>query len=175
MGSRRVRRLVACATSTPYGPAEQSGGYGFSDQRIEENRYRITFRGNSSASRETVENFLLYRAAELTKEGGFDYFVLVESDTEVKTTYSGSSRNPAFYGHYSDTAGSRRDYYHFPYYPYGFGWAYSYDQYVHEITRYTAIAFVSMHRGNRPDDDPHAFDADQVLNNLQPYVLKDQN
>ena len=60
--------IAACATSTPYGPAENGKGYGFSDQRIESNRYRITFRGNSVTSRETVENALLYRAAELTVE-----------------------------------------------------------------------------------------------------------
>ena len=45
-------------------------GYGFSEQRIEDDRYRITFRGNSSTSRETVENSLLYRAAELTVQTG---------------------------------------------------------------------------------------------------------
>ncbi len=162
--------LAACATSTPYGPA--NGGYGFSEQRIEDNRYRITFRGNSSTSRETVENFLLYRAAELTLGQGFDYFVMIESDTETKTSYSSTTYYPAFYGRYYYFTGRRRAYYHFPYYAYGFGWGYPYDSYIREITRYSAVAFVTMHRGEKPDDDPHAFDAREVTENLRPFVLE---
>jgi len=161
--------LAACTTSTPYGPA--NGGYGFSEQRVEDNRYRITFRGNSSTSRETVENFLLYRAAELTLQGDYDYFVMIESDTETKTSYSSTSYYPAFYGRYYYRSGRpRSSYYHFPYYAYGFGWGYPYDSYVREITRYTAIAFVTMHRGEKPADDPHAFDAREVQENLRSYV-----
>ena len=91
--------LAACATATPYGPASQGGGYGFSEQQIEQNRFRIMFRGNSVTSRETVENALLYRAAELTVQQGFDHFIVVENDTEARTTYSGTG-HPAFYGRY---------------------------------------------------------------------------
>ena len=47
--------LVSCATATPYGPSD--GRYGYSEQRIEDDRYRVTFSGNSSTSRETVERF----------------------------------------------------------------------------------------------------------------------
>jgi len=165
--------LAACATATPYGPASAGGGYGYSDQRIQDDRYRITFRGNSSTSRETVENALLYRAAELTVDRGFDYFVFLESDTEVQTSYRGSAY-PAFYGSY----GYGYPFYHphrrFPYYAYGFGWGYPYDSYAREITRYSAVAFVSMHGGERPEDSPQAFDARDVLRNLGPIVLGDQ-
>jgi len=161
--------LAACTTSTPYAPT--NGGYGFSEQRIEENRYRITFRGNSSTSRETVENFLLYRAAELTLEQGYDYLIVTESDTETKTSYSSTSYYPAFYGRYYYLAGRRRAYYHFPYYAYGFGWGYPYDSYIREITRYSAVAFVTMHRGEKPENNPHAFDASDVVENLRSFVL----
>lgn len=96
--------LAACATSTPYVAATGDNGYGFSEQRIEENRYRIMFRGNSSTTRETVENFLLYRAAELTLINDFDYFVVVEGDTEARTSYSTTGDpffgGPAFFGRY---------------------------------------------------------------------------
>jgi len=58
--------LAACATATPYQPASEPGGYdGFSQQMIENDRARITFGGNSLTNRETVENYLLYRAAEI--------------------------------------------------------------------------------------------------------------
>jgi len=165
--------LAACATATPYAPAERQGGYGFAEQRIEDNRYRITFRGNSSTSREAVESFLLFRAAELTAQNSFDHFIVVEGDTETQTSYSSSSPayygHPAFYGRYG--RGFRGRHYAFPYYAYGFGWGHPYyDNYTREITRYSAVAFVTMHRGEKPTDNPQAFDARDVMTNLGPLV-----
>lgn len=162
--------LAACTTATPYGPASKTGGYGFSDQRIEDNRYRITFRGNSTTSREIVENALLYRAAELTVQRGFDYFLVFEQDTEARTTYRSSSY-PAFYGRYGYGSPFYHPHYSFPYYAYGFGWGYPYDSYAYETTRYSAVAFISMHKGEKPANDRTAFDAREVLRNLGPVVL----
>lgn len=160
--------LAACATSTPYQPAEKAGGYGFSEQRVEEGRYRITYRGNSLTTRETVENSLLFRAAELTLENNYDYFVVVENETEAKRSYSSTS-SPAFYGHYYY---GHPGYFHaFPYYAYGFGWGYPYDSYTREYTRYSAVAFITMGKGEKPADDPHAFNAREVVSNLRDVVL----
>lgn len=164
--------LAACASATPYGPAAQGGGFGFSEQRIEQNRFRITFRGNSSTSRETVENSLLYRAAELTVQQGYDHFIVVENDTEERTSYLGSSY-PAFYGRYGYGYPFHHPYTAFPYYAYGFGWGYPYDTYTREIVRYSAVAFVTMHKGEKPDDNAQAFNAREVMANLGPYVLGD--
>ncbi len=165
--------LAACATATPYAPASSSGGYGFSEQRIERDRFRITFRGNSSTSREIVENSLLYRAAELTVQQGFDHFIVEERDTEARTTFS-TTTSPAFYGRYGFGHPFYRPYYAFPYYAYGWGWGVPYDSYTREITRYSAIAFVTMHEGAKPGDNPRAFDAREVLANLGPVVLGDE-
>ncbi len=163
--------ISACATSTPYGPASQGRGYGFTDQRIEQNRYRITFRGNSVTARETVENALLYRAAELTVDLGYDYFIAVESDTQEQKSYSTTSE-PAFYGRYGYGYPFSRPYYGFPYYAYGFGWGQPYyDSYTREITRYSAVAFIVMYKGEKPADNPQAFDAREVMANLGPLVL----
>ena len=92
-GEPLVRRDM---TATPYQPATASSRLGFSDEQIESNRFRVSFAGNSLTSRETVERYLLYRAAELTVQRGFDHFILVTRDTETKTdTY----RTPgAYYG-----------------------------------------------------------------------------
>ncbi|MCB2096825.1 MAG: hypothetical protein KDE05_04270 [Parvularculaceae bacterium] len=163
--------LAACATSTPYGPATGDNPYGFSDQRIENNRFRIVFRGNSATTRETVETYLLYRAAELTVQNGFDYFVVTEQDTEANKRYS-SSPNPAFYGRYGYGYGPYCC--AFPYYAYGWGWGSPYNDYTtREYTRYTAIAFVTMHKGEKPADDPQAFDAKSVIDNLGGYVVSE--
>src|SRR6185437_1021211 len=47
-----VLALSGCATPTPYQPAADMGGHGYApgytDTRLEDNRYRITFAGNDA-------------------------------------------------------------------------------------------------------------------------------
>jgi len=67
--------LTACARPTPYQVAD-SGGHGYSEQQTGADQYRIGFDGNGVTTRKTVDLYLLYRAAELTVENGFDYFIV---------------------------------------------------------------------------------------------------
>ena len=62
--------LAACGQPTPYQPA--TAGYGYREQQIEDNRYRVSFAGNDLTTADTVQNYLLYRAAELTLGEGYD-------------------------------------------------------------------------------------------------------
>jgi hypothetical protein len=59
---------ASCADPTPYQPdlGEQRVAGGYSEERIAEDRYRVTFSGNRACSKQHVERYLLYRAAELT-------------------------------------------------------------------------------------------------------------
>jgi len=95
--------LVACASATPYQEASEPGGYdGFSQQLIENDRARISFGGNSLTDRETVENYLLYRAAEVAVENGYQTFTLQERDIERKSqtrVTPGLSGNDPFFGY----------------------------------------------------------------------------
>src|SRR5262245_31991715 len=79
--------LAACATPTPYQPSlpGQANGGGYSELRLEPNRFRVNFAGNSLTSRETVEGYLLFRAAELTVQQGYDWFSIVDRETDRKT------------------------------------------------------------------------------------------
>lgn len=70
--------LAACARPTPYQAAESRDGHGYAEQRIGEGQYRIGFNGNGITTRKTVDLYLLYRAAELTEDQGFDYFIVGE-------------------------------------------------------------------------------------------------
>jgi hypothetical protein len=67
--------LAACATQpTVYQPAAGPTGVGYSEQRIEPGRYRISFRGGRGAPPEQVADFALLRAADLTLAEGYDWF-----------------------------------------------------------------------------------------------------
>jgi hypothetical protein len=69
--------LAGCATA--YQPEKLTGGY--TDSSLAETTYRVRFKGNNYTSRDKVEQFLLYRCAELTDQLGYDHFILVSSDT----------------------------------------------------------------------------------------------
>ena len=88
--------LSACATATPYGPAGPQTRYGYAEQRVDADRYRVSFAGNSVTSREQVEMGLLLRAAELTLESGHDWFSTVNRATDRDVRYA-TSPDPFFY------------------------------------------------------------------------------
>jgi len=83
--------LAACATATTYAPAARVGEPGFSETRIEQNRYRVTFAGNSATPKGAVEDYALRRAAELTVQNGFDWFQAVAGGTSAERASGGSS------------------------------------------------------------------------------------
>jgi hypothetical protein len=65
--------LAACAVPTPYQPL--TGGLGYEEAKIAPEQYRVSFTGNARTSKEVVDRYLLQRAAELTREQGYDYFI----------------------------------------------------------------------------------------------------
>lgn len=156
--------LAACsAMPTPYQPVGETR-WGYDQTQIESNRFRVSFGGNSLTDRETVETYLLYRAAELTVEQGYDYFEVVQRATDSDTRYLNSDPYARFGPYYSGFS-VRYSYYH----P-RWGWRGWHDPFwddVHtrEITRYEASAEIIMGRGAKPDI-ASAFDARDVMSNL---------
>lgn len=76
--------LAGCASQTLYAPAEKRGTDGYTETRLAENRYRVTFTGNSLTPAETVKDYALLRSAELTLQKGYDWFRTAERDTDKK-------------------------------------------------------------------------------------------
>jgi len=69
--------LTACAsTPTPYAPTNPDG-FGFREQRVESDRYIVTFSGNAWTPADQVADLALRRAADLTLSQGFDWFEIV--------------------------------------------------------------------------------------------------
>jgi hypothetical protein len=170
--------LAACATPTPYQPATGQGFYrnGYSDQQIEANRYQVSFSGNSLTSRETVERYLLYRAAQLTLERGFDHFILADRDTNLRSrTYSTPGFGGAGFGGGFGWGGWGPAW---RYRSRAFGWR-SWDPFwgdpffdgdIRTIDKYEAMAEIVLGRGPKPGGNVRAFDARDVLQSLGPSV-----
>lgn len=79
-----VLALSACATPTTYQPAAGASGVGYSEQRIEHDRWRVSFRGGSGAGAAQVMDYALLRAAELTLAQGYDWFQVVGRYTDAR-------------------------------------------------------------------------------------------
>lgn len=171
--------LGGCTTATPYQPyiAERAPGVhgGYSEQQLAPDFFLVRFHGNELTSRERVEAYLLYRAAELTLQRGYDWFHPVTSHTEHEIrTYA--TPDP-FY----------RPYYGYPYWrPYwgyytrGYGWNY-WDPWmsgpfwynhvdVRTVEAFEATAEISMHKGPMLPSEPRAMDARTVIAQLAPTI-----
>src|SRR5882757_1914781 len=78
--------LAGCSTPTPYAPRTEGQKTGYTDRALTQNRYRVTFTGNTVTPRETVESYLLLRAAEVARAAGFNNFVFDTRNTRANTS-----------------------------------------------------------------------------------------
>ncbi len=154
--------LAGCATPTPYQPMAEGQTDGFSDARIASDRFRVGFTGNSRTTRETVDLYLLYRAAEVTLANGFDGFTITSRDTETRTSYVSTGSG---FGHPR-------------FFPYGYGSrlrsgvfpAFDPVETV-PIRRFEAFAEIRTFAGPVPEategpDGPEVYDARDVIASL---------
>lgn len=175
--------LSSCATSTPYQPigAGQVAG-GYSEIRLAPDRYRVTFSGNTLTSRDTVEGYLLYRAAELTLQQGCDWFVIDDRRLEhdVRTHVTPDTFYHPWYGpaylYWTPSWRYRRPHLGWsvwsPYRGDPF-WASHVD--VRTVERFEASAEISLRHGAKPADDPKTFDARQVIEALGPKIQRPES
>jgi len=175
--------LGACATATPY-QAATDGNSGYSEVKIEDNRFQVEFAGNSLTDRKTVETYLLYRAAELTRLNGYDHFRVVrrETDSNSRLVPVGGSAYSPYYSHFHLNYayfGPYARYYHDPFLRSRHSSFGPFDPYwggpseYRERTRYVASAEILMGKGEKPADAAY-FDAEQVAFNLGANILRPQ-
>ena len=146
--------LAGCATATPYQPMQNGAGY--ADQKVESNRHRVSFAGNTSTPKETVENYVLYRAAEITLDSGYDYFLVADGSTErAPDRSSGITFGIGGYGFGRSGV--------------GIGVGTSTDPRTKE---YQGQVDVLLMRGKKPADNPAAYDAREVKANLESGIVR---
>jgi hypothetical protein len=151
--------LLACGCSTSYHKKNFTGGY--SEMVVRENVFQVWYEGHSGASRQRVEDSLLYRCAEITIASGGDYFIILDGDTRsVTRTVRAEDEREANrqlglrevqYGQplLKNTAPFRRE---------------------HSCTSFNATSLIQVRRGEIPGGMPNALRARDVIEQLGPYV-----
>ncbi|CAK9041880.1 Uncharacterized protein SCF082_LOCUS24136 [Durusdinium trenchii] len=154
--------IAGCTSITPYAPADR-GGQGYFDQKLETGKYRVTFEGNSVTDRATIENYVLFRAAEITLRDGYDYFSILDQNTETVSTFRttgttfggrGFGRRGFFYGGGFGGFG-------------GFG---ANTSTTRERLSYVIGVIIQAEKGDKPAERPDAYDARQLIDNLGPTL-----
>ena len=149
--------LSACASLAPYGPQQSAGGQGFNEQRIESNRFRVTYNGVGAPG--PVADRALFRAAQLTVDQGYDWFEVTQRWIDGRPDSAGGVRPSVSIG-----AGSSR---YGGYSASGVGVGLGFDLSGPQPTS-TTLEIV-LGRGAKPDR-PEAYDArgvqDAIRNRL---------
>lgn len=98
--------MQGCATS--YQKTGFAGGY--SETQLDENVFRVSFRGNGYTGRERAADFTLLRSAELTLENDFQYFAIIDASSDTShssyTTPARSYTTGSVYGSGNNAYGS---------------------------------------------------------------------
>lgn len=177
--------LSACATATPYQPAApgDAAAEGFSELRLEPDRYRVTFAGNSLTSRDRVERYLLRRAAEITVRQGYDWFETAERRTDAKSRTvvdPDPFMRPGFM--WGGGNGFWRPSWRYSSPRWGGGWR-GWDPFWGEpyfenrtqartVDRSEASVEIMLRKGAKPTGDGRAYDAREVLSSPAPETRR---
>lgn len=148
--------LTACAT--PYGKYGLLGG--FNDSRIDENTFSISVDTNGFTSQQTTSMQALYRAAELTVENGFDFFVIVNSGnnpSSMAMAMPSTSTSNTTINSYGSTAYARTTTTHAP-------------TTVMPIVFPNSTIVIKSFKGKKPEDMSNAYDARSVMKFLAPQL-----
>ena len=175
--------VAGCVTTpTPYQPyrPESVGGVhgGYSEQQIAPDRFRVKFHGNDLTARDRVEGYLLYRAAEVTIQNGYDWFRIIDRHTEHDVqTYV--RPDPYYRPWYGPDYGYWRP--HWRYYQPGTGWGTWHPELgdpfwanrmdVRTVESFEAETEIVLGKGPLPINEQLAFDARRIIADLGPKIV----
>lgn len=72
--------LTGCTTNSYH---SLDGKIGYTDFKLSNDTYMVTFHGGRKASQSQVYEYALRRCAEVTKQNGYNYFLVVDSSSSV--------------------------------------------------------------------------------------------
>ena len=159
-----VGLLAGCMTPTPYAPRTVGQVTGYTDRELAHNRYRVTFTGNTVTPRETVESYLLLRAAEVTRAAGYTSFIFDTRNTKARTSVQTIPTGPDY-----DPFWGRRHFGYWGGYGYGYGFDAAFDVVVR--TNYQAYAEIVLLTPEQAAKEPRALNAADVIAHLGPDAV----
>jgi hypothetical protein len=136
--------LAACAT--PYGKYGVAGGY--TDNRIDENTFSISVDTNGFTSQQTTSMHALYRAAELTVESGFDYFVIFGRESNPTSMGMVMPSTSTTYGRTTTTGATT----------------------VLPMVFPNSTLLIKSFKGTKPEGNANAYDARSLMKYLGPQI-----
>ncbi len=147
---------AACASApTPYAPATGASSYGYSEQKIEADRYAIRFNGNRATAANAAQDYALLRAAEITLRDGYEWFAVVDRAAPDQSTRSSNPNVSVGVGGTSGSFGSGVS----------TGVGISFGGGGARTVREPAALEVKMGSGPRPDQ-ANVYDAQSVVDTL---------
>lgn len=150
--------LSACVQPAPFAPRGAGQQTGYTDRQLAQNRWRVTFTGNSATPREQVEDFLLLRAAQVTLAAGAGHFLFDSRDTQAKTNVTSfADPDPAW--------GWGRGLRFRPGFGYG---AFGPDVDIVTTTSFQAYAEIVILTDDQAAHEPRAVDAKAVIAHVTP-------
>lgn len=155
LGAVAALTLVGCATT--YQQSGFTGGY--SDQKINESAYVVSFSGNGFASRERIWYFWMYRCAQLTRQSGYQLFAIRPLQKSAGAFRGEAAVRPAAYRPGRHGRLVRTAYVAVPIIVPGGG-----------SPKWTYSATVLMFHTPLPQGVPWAIDAREVMQELDAYV-----
>jgi len=147
--------LTACASLAPYGAQMGPNGQGYSEQRIESNRYRVTYNGVGAPG--PVADRALLRAAQLTTAQGYDWFEVTQRYIDGRPDSAGGVRPSVGVGFGSSNYGGWRT----------SGTSVGVGLNFSGPSPTSTTLEVRLGRGQRPDR-PEAYDAREIQRSLRP-------
>ena len=151
--------LAACAKPTVYKPASHEGANGYAEREIGADQYRISFAGNGLTTRKTVDLYLLYRAAELTQEKGFDYFIVGQRQDFIDPQGIGGRQSQISFARRQELL-------------IGSGIRARFGEEV--VDQYGAEIDILMQKGEKPDS-PNVYRAIDVIEESEGVVIRPKN
>lgn len=129
--------VAGCASDEPYREARGGGELGYTDTLEAPARAAVAFQGDADMAPARIYEYALLRAAQVTRDGGYDWFFIVPPQgAEIGAA-------PLRAGPYGDPT---------PFFDAG---------------RRAVSLEIVMGRGQRPPNNPLAFDAREVARDLK--------
>ena len=81
--------IVGCSSTpvaapTPYKSAGSKAAYGYSSEKVSGNEFKVLFKATDKTPADKVQQFALYRAAEIALKQGFTYLAIVKTNIDKK-------------------------------------------------------------------------------------------